>query len=512
MTDSTNIVKRLEEIGCQGLSSFEVDRNKIKWRNDFEHLKKFVHDCLGINGKWSSPGGGAKRFKAQDDNFSINWYFKKQSTLLFQGCLGDVFKNKIIELLSEKTQKNGAVETVGDSVIQNQSQNEVISVSETTQESFLNTSDDISQNNPCKDSNICQKSQPTSTVCGCNCKSLATDIAGIQLDMIILQNRVEGMINAKTNISPNEEVMAKLQLELKQQQHRNQMLEDRVKAAEQERDSLLLALKLLTQDQRHSHEKQINANDRDDFQQPNRDTHAIPLKNQFSSLAVEETSESVSASTTNLENQSTRKRVKEEIVLIGDSIVKHIDPRKLTKKKVYKFTYPGKTAEDIEKELNIINIQSSPSHVIVHAGTNNIPIDSTKVCSKKLERLVIKTKAKFPNSKVGLSGITFRQDIEQATKIQEVNKKLEEMAAKHDVMFIDNSSIDHTCLNGSNIHLNGKGSAVLASHFITFLRGNQPRVVQDTTRSEKDFRMATINQIGDMLKAILVGNSRKIRR
>ncbi|CAB4005993.1 Hypothetical predicted protein [Paramuricea clavata] len=124
----------------------------------------------------------------------------------------------------------------------------------------------------------------------------------------------------------------------------------------------------------------------------------------------------------------------------------------------------------------------------------------------------VKTKAKFPNSKVGLSGITFRQDIEQATKIQEVNKKLEEMAAKHDVMFIDNSSIDHTCLNGRNLHLNGKGSAVLASHFITFLRGNQPRVVQDTTRSEKDFRMATINQIGDMLKAILVGNSRKIQR
>ncbi|CAB4041811.1 Hypothetical predicted protein [Paramuricea clavata] len=354
MTDSTNIVKRLEEIGCQGLSSFEVDRNKIKWGNDFEHLKKFVHDCLGINGKWSSPGGGAKRFKAQDDNFSINWYFKKQSTLLFQRCLGEVFKNKIIELLSEETQKNGAVETVGDSVIQNQSQNEVISVSETTQESFLNTSDDISQNNPCKDSNTCQKSQPTSTVCGCNCKSLATDIAGIQLDMIILQNRVEGMFNAKTNISPNEEVMAKLQLELKQQQHRNQMLEDRVKAAEQERDSLLLALKLIyTQDQRHSHEKQINANDRDDFQQPNRDTHAIPLKNQFSSLAVEETSESVSASTTNLENQSTRKRVKEEIVLIGDSIVKHIDPRKLTKKKFINLHTQGKLSKILKRNLTL---------------------------------------------------------------------------------------------------------------------------------------------------------------
>lgn len=75
---------------------------------------------------------------------------------------------------------------------------------------------------------------PTSTACDCNCKSLAADIAGIQLDMKIPQNCVEGMTNVKTNTSPNEQEMAKLHLELKQQQHRNQMLEDQVKVAEQE--------------------------------------------------------------------------------------------------------------------------------------------------------------------------------------------------------------------------------------------------------------------------------------
>ena len=33
-------------------------------------------------------------------------------------------------------------------------------------------------------------------------------------------------------------------------------------------------------------------------------------------------------------------------------------------KELHKFTYPGKTAADIEKELDSVN---------VHAGTNNIP-------------------------------------------------------------------------------------------------------------------------------------------
>jgi hypothetical protein len=61
-----------------------------------------------------------------------------------------------------------------------------------------------------------------------------------------------------------------------------------------------------------------------------------------------------------------------EIVLIGDSIIKHIDPKKLAKRKVSKYAYPGKSAEDIEAELRTIKVNSTPSHIIIHAGTNNI--------------------------------------------------------------------------------------------------------------------------------------------
>jgi hypothetical protein len=254
-------------------------------------------------------------------------------------------------------------------------------------------------------------------------------------------------------------------------------------------------------------EKQVNPNDTDNCQQA-KVMYSNPLQNKYSPFNVEEAGESGPESTANAESQSTGKCVKAEIVVIGDTIMKHIDPRKRTSKKVHKFTYPGKTAGDIEKELNSINIQSTPSHVIVHAGTNNIPTDSTEVCAKKLENLVIKTKAKFPNSKVGFSGITLRQDIEAATNIQEVNKKLKEISTKHNVAFINNSSIDNTCLNGSNLHLNSKDSAFLATHFIKFLRGEQHS--RSRNRSGEDFRTSTINQVGDLLKAILAGTSRTI--
>ena len=63
------------------------------------------------------------------------------------------------------------------------------------------------------------------------------------------------------------------------------------------------------------------------------------------------------------------------ILIIGDSIIKHIDPRKISKRRVIKRTFPGKTANDIKAEIKSIKVDSPHSHIIVHAGTNDIPVD-----------------------------------------------------------------------------------------------------------------------------------------
>ena len=85
----------------------------------------------------------------------------------------------------------------------------------------------------------------------------------------------------------------------------------------------------------------------------------------------------------------TPQKAKSSMVIIGDSIIKHINPTKLSKRKVYKFTYPGKTASEINNEVNTIDLNQAPSHVIVHAGTNNIPIQSVGECVNDIEKLVI---------------------------------------------------------------------------------------------------------------------------
>ncbi len=63
-------------------------------------------------------------------------------------------------------------------------------------------------------------------------------------------------------------------------------------------------------------------------------------------------------------------------------------------------------------------------------GTNNIPAE---VCVKKIESLFLKTKSKFPDLKIGVSGITMRQDIEVGQNIKQVNKKLEDLSKNHNV-------------------------------------------------------------------------------
>jgi hypothetical protein len=152
-------------------------------------------------------------------------------------------------------------------------------------------------------------------------------------------------------------------------------------------------------------------------------------------------------------NQAKKSNSDSPIVLIGDSIVKNINPKKISKKNVIKRTFPGKNAEEIKHEIKSIPTNSTPSHVIIHVGTNNLPINTADECVKNIEDLAHSAKARFPGSRIALSSIIGRHDIDITL---EVNKSLKALCTKHGYAFIDNQNIDKSCLNGSNLHLNAK--------------------------------------------------------
>ena len=204
-------------------------------------------------------------------------------------------------------------------------------------------------------------------------------------------------------------------------------------------------------------------------------------------------------------------KIGSDVIAIGDSLIKNIQPRKLTKKKVHKYTFPGKTADEIENEINLDSFKAIQSHVIIHAGTNSLPTESATVCANKIEKLAAKVKNQFPYSKIGLSGLTVRHDIDVSKKIVDVNKGLGLICAKLNISFIDNSTIDDTCLNRSRLHLNEKDSAILAVHFITFLRGHRASLTPRKQRHE-DFQQSAIQKLGELLKMIATPDKNVRRR
>ena len=73
----------------------------------------------------------------------------------------------------------------------------------------------------------------------------------------------------------------------------------------------------------------------------------------------------------------------------------------MSRRPVKKFTYPGKTCEEITELVdNILN--DDPSHVTIHCGTNNLTTDPAEVCVDKFKNLVSRVKRRFPNCSIGL--------------------------------------------------------------------------------------------------------------
>ena len=149
-----------------------------------------------------------------------------------------------------------------------------------------------------------------------------------------------------------------------------------------------------------------------------------------------------------VQQQNTQRSLK-PIVIIGDSIIKHINPKKLSRRPVRKFTYPGKTCEEIAECIDSIIVNDDPSQVIIHCGTNNLTTDQAEVCVDKIKNLVGKVKTKFPNSSIGVSSLTYREDINVDLIRVKVNDQLKRLA--HDNNFQFSPRLFHVISSNPNV-------------------------------------------------------------
>ena len=506
---------------------------ELAWIGSLESLKLFVQSDLNIEGQWSSPGGEVKQFTSE--NYTMKWYGrKKQKLVITRDDKNESLRKKLTEfatlnkaIIHDIDKQYGEAEGK-----QSEGNSNMVEVMENSwSDDGKYDSDHITANQDDPSSSKIEtvvEGGHKFTNSQCYCRDLALQLKRVERDIHQLKNRAEtrdGNENTRvcnTNTCQSEKALLRSNLE-----EANNTIKDlkaKIMYLEQEKDNLATAMTLQQKDyqtclnnlNRQNNKSTETCNNYQVVQgtkSSNRklnegntpSTYVLNTENQYQSLSDILDGETQTETRIynhpkgNEKNES--HEIGSDVIIIGDSIVKNIQPRKLTRKKVHKYTFPGKTADEIE-EINFDNLKSIPSHVIIHVGTNNLPLESATECAQKIEKLAKKTKTQFPYSKIGLSGLTVRHDIAMLEKIQEVNKKIGHICKKLEISFIDNSTIDDTCLNGSKLHLNAKGSAILAVHFINFLKGGSASASPRKQRHQ-DFQRSTIQKLGELLEIIV---------
>ena len=338
------------------LQYIELTGERLIWRSDSESLKKFVESCLQQQGKWTSPGGNTKQFKSSNNKLVITWYNKKQHTLVFQGQDGPVLKEKLVQ---------DKLETKTDSADRSASHDEI---KQTTDAEVDSASED----------------------------SLLAELDDIKHNLMVLKKQVEENTRSlsrnpqyQDNITNKElwkqkERCEKLQatlcnkdMEINELKRKIASLETRASSAEQENDSLKLALKLIMQEKSDGqcqpqdnqiHEVTVpqgNSKSAAERQchksKPNRKGKENSKRGTFAHHNRFQVLENTPETTTDGSNAEDGDRDRDDnpaclTIIAGDSVLKHLKAHKMSKdnNKVRVSTFPGCTTKDMRDHIKPI--------------------------------------------------------------------------------------------------------------------------------------------------------------
>ena len=160
-------------------------------------------------------------------------------------------------------------------------------------------------------------------------------------------------------------------------------------------------------------------------------------------------------------------KVEKNIVVIGDSIMKNVNGRDLSRVNSVKIRpHPGASTDDPIDHIKPA-IRKNPDIVVIHTGANDLQNNCNIV--KKAKKLVsaVKEVDKDNSRKIAFSSIINREDEDFKDNINDVNNKLKKTSAIQQVWILLAIQI---LMDRGKLHLNRKGTAALAKIFFRFLR------------------------------------------
>lgn len=258
-------------------------------------------------------------------------------------------------------------------------------------------------------------------------------------------------------------------------------LETRASSAEQENDSLKLALKLIMQEMSVG-ERQQQRNQSYEVTAPQGNSKSDNAQSNESSNPENEW-QTVDAKKKKKKNKTRRKKISEAqsnahddtenstpanestTLLIGDSMIKNIQGTRLGKAvghRVVVKSFSGATTKAMKDYLKP-NLELSPDQVILHVGTNDLK-------SKEPQQVagsVVDLARQIENSSdatVIISELVQRRDgFNEAVKT--VNKQLKFYCRQNGWKFIQHQNISEKELNKGGLHLNFKGNQQFFKNF-----------------------------------------------
>ena len=155
-------------------------------------------------------------------------------------------------------------------------------------------------------------------------------------------------------------------------------------------------------------------------------------------------------------------------LIIGDTILGGVDEKKMRKYRVKVRAHGGAYVDDIYDFIAPL-LRKKTDYIILHVGANASQINkSAKTIFDEIINLKTYIEQTLPKTKVFLSCPTLRIDNAKANHIlRELDSKLK--GASSDC--ITNDNIDGICLGKRGLHLNQKGSGLLALNYIKLIQG-----------------------------------------
>ena len=477
------------------------NKNKLVWTGSYERLQQFVQEVLDLNeGGWTSPGADAKLFVAKGKDISVKWYAKSQSIAVYGDDRADI-EDKLKSVASMAKSLSDVIN----------------SEEQTIDRSLENTLEALNTQLQTLKEEFSSKMSSVTDILLVHSKELRelkhldsdTELSWLRKENARLKNENEKITERVNNLSF---VLADLQ--------------DKAARANEEKNSLITSIRLLFKKDLEStqpinvihpetvHDKQQLVLERSSDTSDTSSDHFVTIstKNSFSPLLVAETNpdETICPASNTIQNcpartgassdnnkrqqrDSATQTVKRDhnsqnetkvkpayehhrvnVAVIGDSMVKHLNPSKLrkgTKHNINVQTFSGANVADMRYFVKPA-ISRSPDYMLLHVGTNDLKRKTPQQIAGSISTLCQEITKESPNTKIVLSEIITRSDDSSLVpKIKELNGKLSQVCQNNKWGLLNHNNItaaDH--LNPYGLHLNKQGSAKLAKNIIEYFK------------------------------------------